>query len=189
MSNLEPVQRPLPYVDRLDSRSTQSINLVVIHCTELPTLQLARDYGERVLYDSGTGNSGHFYVDRDGTIEQWVPLNRVAHHVKGFNDSSVGIELINRGRYPDWFASDNQEMPEPYPADQVEALIRLLNDLAGELPALEFITGHEQLDTDTVPASDNPRISVRRKRDPGPLFPWPAVLKSNRLEWLEEIQG
>ncbi len=94
-------QRPLPYVERLENRYTDEIDLVVIHCTELPDLAMARVYGEREHYpETRTGNSGHFYIDRDGRIEQWVPLDRVAHHVRGFNPHSIGIELVNNGRYP-----------------------------------------------------------------------------------------
>ncbi len=67
---------PLPYVERLDQRPPEAITLVVIHSTELPDLATAREYGEIVHYaDSGTGNSGHFYVDRDGSTQQWVPWN------------------------------------------------------------------------------------------------------------------
>ena len=44
----------------------RDVDLVVIHCTELPDLAIAREYGERVLHDNGSGNSGHFYIDRDG---------------------------------------------------------------------------------------------------------------------------
>jgi N-acetylmuramoyl-L-alanine amidase len=49
------------------------VELVVIHCTELPDLAIAREYGERALYDNGTGNSGHYYIDRDGAIYRYVP--------------------------------------------------------------------------------------------------------------------
>jgi hypothetical protein len=106
---------PLAYVERLDARPIDAIALVVIHCTELPDLAEARVAGERALYPSGTGNSGHFYIDRDGQVHVWVPLDRVAHHVRGHNAHSVGIELVNRGRYPDWLASGSQQMDEPYP--------------------------------------------------------------------------
>ena len=57
--------QPLPYHDRLPLRDPATLEMVVIHCTELPDLATAREYGERVLYDSGAGNSGHFYIDRD----------------------------------------------------------------------------------------------------------------------------
>ena len=60
---------PLPYVNALATRELGDIDLVVIHCTELPDLALAREFGERVLYaDSGTGNSGHYYIERDGLL-------------------------------------------------------------------------------------------------------------------------
>ncbi len=169
--------RPLPYEQRLEPREPGSIELVVIHCTELPDLKSARAYGETVHYPSSeTGNSGHYYVDRDGRLEQWVDCARIAHHVRGFNERSVGIELVNTGRYPDWLDSGQQTMTEPYPQAQIDALIELLNLLRAELPALRTIAGHDTLDTDTVPASDDPTLVVRRKCDPGPLFPWPRVL-------------
>lgn len=168
---------PLPYVEALTLREAESIELVVVHCTELPDLKTAREYGERVLYlDSGTGNSGHFYIDRDGRVFEFVPVNRVAHHTRGYNPQSIGIELVNRGRYPDWHDSRHQDMTEPYADAQIAALITLLNRLRAELPALRLIAGHEDLDREELPASDNPKLSVARKRDPGPLFPWTKVL-------------
>jgi len=166
----------LPYIERLQARPLAAIDLVVVHCTELPDLASAREYGERELYASGTGNSGHFYIDRDGRIEQYVPLQRVAHHVRGYNPRSVGIELVNRGRWPNWFDSRHQAMDEPYPPAQVAALLALLQALSATLPGLAWIAGHDGLDTDQVPASDDPSLRVARKRDPGPRFPWPQVL-------------
>ena len=56
---------PLPYVAALATRPVESIDLVVIHCTELPDLAMARQFGESIHYQaSRTGNSGHFYIDR-----------------------------------------------------------------------------------------------------------------------------
>lgn len=174
--DLPPSDWPLPYVEHLQLRSAEQIELVVIHCTELPDLAAARSAGERVLYPSGTGNSGHFYIDRDGQVHVWVPLDRIAHHVRGHNARSLGIELINRGRFPDWLASGSQQMEEPYPAAQIAALRALLLELQRELPNLREIAGHEDLDTERVPASDDPDRQVFRKRDPGPQFPWAEVL-------------
>jgi N-acetylmuramoyl-L-alanine amidase len=175
----------LPYADRLAARPVEKIDLVVIHCTELPDLAMARRFGEEVRYaDSQTGNSGHYYVDRDGSLHQYVPLDRVAHHTRGYNARSVGIELVNTGRYPDWLDSRHQAMDEPYTQAQVEALIALLRQLQSELPNLRSIVGHEDVDTDEVEATDNPLVKVRRKRDPGPLFPWDVVLGAVGLERL-----
>lgn len=176
---------PLPYVERLQERRIEDIDLVVIHCTELPDLALARAYGERVLYaDTGTGASGHWYIERDGRIHRWVPSARIANHTRGYNPRSVGIELVNTGRYPDWFRHDNQVMTEPYPESQVAALLALLAAMKAELPNLRHIAGHEDLDLARVPASDRPELEVPRKRDPGPMFPWARVLAASGLERL-----
>ena len=158
---------------------------MVIHCTELPDLATAREYGERVLYaDSGTGNSGHYYVDRDGSVHRYVAHERVAHHTRGYNARSIGIELVNTGRWPHWLDSRHQAMEEAYTEAQVEAMIGLLRALQAELPSLRLIAGHEDLDTTEVEASDDPALKVRRKRDPGPLFPWAQVLGACGLERL-----
>ena len=187
MSELHIHQRHLPYIERLDPRDVSAVDLVVIHCTELPDLATAREYGERVYYpDSGTGNCGHYYIDRDGRVEQWVPPDRIAHHVRGFNEHSIGIELVNMGRYPHWLNSDAQQMIEQYPRLQIASLVSLVDFLCAAYPRLKWINGHDQLDKALVPASDKPAQRVRRKRDPGPLFPWNEVLAAVRLS--PEIQ-
>jgi N-acetylmuramoyl-L-alanine amidase len=175
---------PLTYETALPERPIRQIDLVVMHCTELPDLAIAREYGERPLYESGTGNSGHFYVDRDGTIHQFVTPNRTSNHTKGFNPRSIGIELINLGRFPDWHDSRRQVMNEPYTTAQIESLIGLLVMLKTDCPNLQLIAGHEDLDTAMIAASDDPTLLVPRKRDPGPLFPWKAVLAQCELQRL-----
>lgn len=178
---------PLPYEARLQARAASDVDLVVIHCTELPDLAIAREYGERVLYaeradgSGGTGNSGHYYIDRDGSLHAWVATTRIAHHTRGYNPRSVGIELVNTGRWPHWLDSRNQSMAEPYGDEQIEALVVLLHRLQLELPNLAWIAGHEDLDTAEVEASDDPTLKVRRKRDPGPRFSWERVLQAVSL--------
>ncbi|MEO6227177.1 MAG: N-acetylmuramoyl-L-alanine amidase [Thermomonas sp.] len=180
---------PLPYAALLATRPLDDIELVVIHCTELPDLAMARVFGERVLYqDSGTGNSGHFYIDRDGSIVEYVDIGHIAHHTRGYNPRSVGIELVNTGRYPDWLDSRYQAMDEAYTDAQIDGLIALLRDLCTRIPGLNVIAGHEDLDTDEVESSDDPHVKVRRKRDPGPSFPWTRVLAEVPLERLAVAQ-
>lgn len=179
------IDDPLPYVAALERRPLSQIDLVVIHCTELPTLADARQFGERVLYPSGTGNSGHYYIDRDGRVLAYVPVDRIAHHVRGYNPRAVGIELVNTGRYPHWLARDSQRMDEPYTPEQIATLGALLASLQRELPALKYIAGHEDLDTTQEPASDDASVQVPRKMDPGPLFPWPQVMQATTLERLQ----
>ena len=176
-------EQPLSYEQALPVRDSDSIDLVVIHCTELPDLPTAREYGEHIHYpETGTGNAGHYYIDRDGRVEQWVAPGRVAHHVRGFNERSIGIEIVNNGRYPDWLHSRNQTMQEPYTEAQIIALMKLLTHLAGSFAAARWIAGHEDLDRGLVPASDDATVMVHRKLDPGPMFPWQRVLDSGPLQ-------
>lgn len=173
--------QPLPYTDLLPERAPSAVELVVMHCTELPDLATAREYGECVLHAGGTGNSGHYYVDRDGAIHRYVPGTRTANHVRGHNANSMGIELVNLGRYPHWWDSRQQQMTEAYCALQIDALLALIAHLRVEFPQLRHIAGHEDLDTALLAASDNPALTVRRKLDPGPMFPWNVVLAGSGL--------
>ena len=173
---------PLPYELKLDARPLSQIDLIVIHCTETPTLASAREFGEKILYEgSGTGNSGHYYIDRDGRVLLYVRPDRVAHHVRGYNPRSIGIELVNTGRYPHWRDSKHQAMDEPYPEAQITALLTLLVQLQTQFPSVEFIAGHEDLDRAMEQALDDPSRQVPRKRDPGPQFPWEQVM--TRVTW------
>jgi N-acetylmuramoyl-L-alanine amidase len=171
------VNKRLPYNDKLETRDLSSIKVIVIHCTELPDIASARVYGEKIHYQSGTGNSGHYYISKQGKIEQWVDNDRVAHHVRGHNPNSIGIELDNLGRYPNWHQTNAQIMYDPYPQAQIDALVNLLNRLKKEMPSLQYITGHEDLDTRLIKSDNDPKIYIRRKMDPGKMFPWDKVMK------------
>ena len=176
---------PLPYEERLDTRPASAIDLIVVHCTELPDLKLARDFGEKIRYvEKGTGNSGHYYVDRDGAVFRFVSDTRVANQTFGYNTRSIGIELINRGRYPYWNDTRHQAFTEPYTQEQIDALRALLGQLRNDLPNLRWIAGHEDLDRRLEPASDDPATMLPRRQDPGPLFPWGEVLDGSGLERL-----
>ncbi|WP_266159363.1 N-acetylmuramoyl-L-alanine amidase [Dyella silvatica] len=173
---------PLPYLAQLPERPASAVELVVIHCTELPDLATARSYGEKAHYDNGVGHSGHYYIDRDGAVYRYVPGTRVANHVRGHNPNSIGIELVNLGRYPHWWDSTRQTMTEPYTPAQIAALRALLAQLRHDYPQLRYIAGHEDLDTARMPASDDPGKEVPRKLDPGPMFPWAEVLDGSGLQ-------
>lgn len=183
---VEIIERPLPYVQHLAQRDAADVRRIVLHCTELPDLEMAREFGERVHYQDGTGNSGHYYIDRDGRIECWVPDLRVAHHVRGYNADSIGIELVNAGRWPDWYHSRRQQPLEAYTDVQIDAVVALILALQQRLPAITGLVGHEDLDTDEVIACDDPGQTVRRKIDPGPLFPWLRVLHATALPRLRQ---
>ncbi len=179
LKSMHIVDALLSYHQRLEPRDTADIDTIVIHCTELPTLEKAREFGEKVHYEgTQTGNSGHYYIDRDGAVYRYVPDNRTAHHAKQYNARSIGIELVNNGRYPHWFHSRHQQPTEPYPEEQIQALKELLQFLKKTYPQVTQLTRHSDLDQEKIKAHDNPEILINRKIDPGPLFPWENLLES-----------
>lgn len=171
------VEQLLPYHARLKKRNPEKLRLIVLHCTELPTLEQAREFGERVVLEDGTGHSGHYYLDRDGRVYRFVEDRRIAHHVARHNNESIGIELVNSGRYPNWFYSNSQLFEEQYTDEQIFSLKELLSDLRRKYPGISGIARHSDLDTRLVAAEDDPRKQVRRRLDPGPLFPWDEIQK------------
>jgi len=176
---------PLPYEERLAARPSSAIDLVVIHCTELPDMAMAREFGERIHYaGTQTGNSGHYYIDLAGKVYRFVADTRVANHTYGYNPRSIGIELVNIGRYPDWGDSRHQAFTVPYTAEQIASLRALLAQLRNDHANLRWIAGHEDLDRRLEPAKDDPSVLLRRRQDPGPLFPWNEVVPSSGLERL-----
>ena len=173
---------PLPYETHLAERAASAIDLVVVHCTELPDMAMAREFGERIRHDeSQTGNCGHYYIDRDGRMSRFVGDLRVAHHVYRYNPRSIGIELVNLGRYPHWADSRHQAFTEAYTEAQIQSLLALLEHLKRRLPSLQWIAGHDVLDQRTEPASDNPALLLPRRLDPGPMFPWDRVVAASGL--------
>ena len=176
--DLRIIEQLLPYNERLEKRDTANLDLIVLHCTELPTLEMARQFGERiVLQETKTGLSGHYYIDRDGKVYRYISDDRVARHVIGFNPGSIGIEVVNRGRYPNWFHSNHQTCTEPYTGEQIESVQRLLRLLKMRYPQIQKIVRHSDLDTNWIPAEDDPSVQIRRKVDPGQLFPWDDVVR------------
>lgn len=171
----------LPYNKKLKSRRLSDIEMVVIHCTELNDIKTARVYGEKIHYDSGTGNSGHYYIAKSGKTFQWVENDRIAHHVKDHNKNSIGIELDNLGRYPNWHQTNAQVMHDKYPKIQIDALLSLIMQLQKQCPNLKYITGHEDLDTRLIQSENDPEVYIRRKMDPGKLFPWAQIMQKISL--------
>lgn len=105
--------------------------------------------------------SAHFFVDRQGHVTQYVPVQKRAWHAgvstwkgrKNCNDFSVGIELEG-------------DAHTPFEERQYLALADLVRLLQSRYPALDHdrIVGHEH-------------IAPGRKWDPGPTFDWHRLKK------------
>jgi len=120
--------------------------------------------------ESGSNAATHFVIGKGGELIQMVDLDDVAFHVKGrphpfdrslgrvTNDNSLGVEL--EGPVYDTF-SDAQ-------LQTCAKVLRMVHDLYGVSLDYEnrmYVLGHEEMDP-------------RRKKDPGPNFPYNKVLKT-----------
>nr|WP_220496712.1 N-acetylmuramoyl-L-alanine amidase [Serratia sp. OS31] len=88
------------------------------------------------------------------------------------NDTSIGIEIVNRGfnhtlLFTHW---------QPYTPQQIALLIPLSRDI---------IQRYGIQPTDVVGHSD---IAPQRKQDPGPLFPWRQLAQAGIGAWPDEQQ-
>ena len=176
MAEVKIINNLFSYNDRFKMRDCKQINMIVLHSTETPTLELAREYGEQEIYEeSRTGNAAHYYIDLDGNIYRYVEDNRIAFHVVGYNEQSIGIEIVNKGRYPHWFYNNSQFPAEEFKKEHITALLNLLKNLKARFPGISRLERHSVLDQRTIPAEDNSDVLIRRRIDPGPQFPWEYV--------------
>lgn len=157
-----------------------TVDEVIIHATGGPSCQAGRvvfspagDVGTmKRFFEASAHVSIHYIIGRDGEVAASVPEDEVAFHAIDRNEASIGIELINAG-----------DGLDPFPAVQVDALARIVHGirLRWSIPLAE-VKGHADIDHTTF--SCNGR-SVRRKQDPGPLFPWDRL----RLDLLAAEAG
>ena len=142
------------------------VTLLVLHSISLPPGAYGGDAVERLFTNRLDARdhpsfrelvhmrvSAHFFVRRDGALQQFVPLHRRAWHAgasrwrgrERCNDYSVGIELEGRD---DGAFTDAQD----------RCLARLTGVLSARLP-LRACAAHSD-------------IAPTRKRDPGTHFRW-----------------
>lgn len=108
-------------------------------------------------------------------IWQLVPEQDLAWHAgisfwrgaKRINDTSIGIELENRG----WQKSAGEKYFAPFEPSQIQALIPLAKDI---------IARYDIKPQNVVAHAD---IAPQRKDDPGPLFPWQALAEQGIGAW------
>lgn len=144
---------------------TADIDTIVLHYTAAdlkPSL-------EHLCDPRGTNRvSAHYVIDRDGTIYRLVPESKRAWHAgvsrwkgrKDINNTSIGIEIINLGT-------------EEYPDAQIEAVIDLCKDIMRRHNICNIV-GHSD-------------VSVGRKIDPGPQFPWKRLAKAGIGCWSDDL--
>jgi len=96
----------IPVTDDLDASTRMDPKVVVLHWTAGPTARSAfwtfyRSRRARKDPHHQLNLSVHFIVDRDGTIYQLMPTDRIGAHVVGLNHVAIGVENVgDRKRWP-----------------------------------------------------------------------------------------
>jgi AmpD protein len=156
-----------------DARPAGSaVTLLVVHAISLPPGTFGGDAIERLFTNrldpgahpafaalAGLRVSAHFLLRRDGELVQFVPADKRAWHAglscwrgrERCNDFSIGVELEGDAR-------------SAFGEAQYDALAALIGRLRRDVP-LRDIAGHDD-------------VAPQRKRDPGPRFDWPRVLRA-----------
>lgn len=162
-----PVARPVRSPNHDERPVGTGVDLIVIHAISLPPDSFGGpgveqlftntlDPAEHPYYESiqTLRVSAHFFIRRDGSLVQFVPVDKRAWHAgvsswrgrERCNDFSIGIELEGC----DCMA---------FRVEQYECLAKLARSLQQHFPGSD-VCGHSD-------------IAPGRKTDPGPCFDWP----------------
>lgn len=184
----------LPIVDVPSANQNARINYLVFHFTSLPfeeSMRLLTQRTERPV-------SVHYLVPElaDATyprnelrVHRLVHEDRRAWHAgksswdgkQALNDTSIGIEIVNRSHCESSDPEAEVQTPEmqtctflDFPAEQIELVIRLSKSILARHPNIDPI--------DIVGHSD---IAPARRLDPGPKFPWKRLYDQGIGAWYD----
>lgn len=159
-----PQRSPLAAWSPSANHDARQAQVIVLHHTQMASFDAAL----RTLKSANAGGrvSAHYLVAEDGRIVQLVDERARAWHAgagrwAGFtdlNDASIGIELDNDGS-------------EPFAEAQIDALVRLLDDLCTRLAIPR---------TAVIAHAD---LAPTRKADPSAHFPWARLASAGFGEW------
>ena len=154
------VQRPSPNFSKRPEGTR--ISAIILHADAGKTEEGTLSWICKKHDDPKKNVSYHYLVGRDGTVYQIVADSLKAWHAgastfrgrANCNDYSIGVSFAN------------DQLGEQFPLDQITA--------GADLTALLCLRHDIPLDRITTHA----KVSPGRKRDPGPLFPFSAFIRS-----------
>jgi N-acetylmuramoyl-L-alanine amidase len=154
----------------------RAVDTIIVHSLGGPDCRDGRRFYRTIDGDARTWMatfralpivSIHYMIGRDGQVEAGVPEAEAATHAVGWNQRSIGIELVNNG-----------DGTDPFPEAQVAALVRLVHDIRRRHPEItpDRVWRHSDVDHSTFAAARHGEgcTQFRRKEDPGAAFPWAA---------------
>ena len=148
------------------NRSKKNIKFLIIHYTGMQS----ESESIKRLTDIKSKVSSHYLINRKGNIIQMVSEKYVAWHAGksqwknyiNLNNSSIGIELVNRGHEFGY---------QSFSFKQIKSLKLLLVKLVKKYKIKKnCILGHSD-------------IAPLRKIDPGEKFPWSKVINFDKLNF------
>ncbi|EKN6386983.1 N-acetylmuramoyl-L-alanine amidase [Yersinia enterocolitica] len=157
----------------------ERVRFLVLHYT-------ATDDAESLRLLTQGDVSAHYLVkthpeslDGKPVVLQLVPESQRAWHAgvsywqgrNSLNDTSIGIEIVNRGFTErmlrrEWY---------PYNESQIELIERLTKDIV------------ERYNIDPANVVAHSDIAPLRKSDPGPLFPWKRLATQGIGAWPDDV--
>lgn len=155
---------PSPNID--DRPAGAPVDHLVLHYTGMESGAAAVER----LRDPAARVSAHYVVEEDGGVLALVPEARRAWHagvsfwrgVRGLNDRSIGIEIVNPGH--EWGY-------RPFPPAQMRAVAALAQGILARWPIpARNVVAHSDIAPD-------------RKQDPGELFPWAWLARQGVGLW------
>ena len=75
--------------------------------------------------------SAHFMVERDGTINQLMPIDYMGRHVIGLNYNAIGIENVG-----------GENSKDNLTDEQLKSNIELIKELKKKFNTIEYVIGH-----------------------------------------------
>ena len=119
----------------------RTINMIVMHCSGT---RCNRNYTVQQLYHDHVEVNHwrfigyHFYIRKDGRVEETRPLARMGAHAKGYNAHSIGICYEG--------GLDKQGHPaDTRTPEQVMAMKRLVVQMKQQFPTIKQVLGHRDL--------------------------------------------
>ena len=186
---------PLSIIDVPSANHNSRIQYLVLHFTSEHYAESLRLLTQRT--DSPV--SVHYLVPepdddtynrRSLDIHRLVPEQRRAWHAgksywagaDSLNDTSVGIEIVNRSGCVNKDPETETPAPEKqictflaFPDEQIDVVIRLARDILERNP-----------DIDPVDVIGHGDIAPTRRVDPGPLFPWKRLYDNGIGAWYDD---
>jgi len=118
----------------------RKINTIVIHCSATPEAMtyplesLRADHKSRGYVDVGY----HYYIRKDGSVQEGRPLNQIGAHAKGYNTGSIGI-CYEGG------LDANRKPKDTRTEAQKKSMLVLLKATLKLYPSITRICGHRDL--------------------------------------------